>query len=139
MIKTFSHRRVMIWYYNSSYLYLWTKIIVRKKNCHVKMKALFFSSACTEGYYGSRCAMNCSSMCQSNSAGRTCEMDTGKCISGCSSNSYTGDNCDIMCASNCLGSCSNTDGVCALTSNNTRCKAGYQGFYCNESRYQRTK
>uniref|UniRef100_A0A8W8NHW5 Uncharacterized protein n=1 Tax=Magallana gigas TaxID=29159 RepID=A0A8W8NHW5_MAGGI len=88
---------------------------------------------CTEGYYGSRCAMNCSSMCQSNSAGRTCEMDTGKCISGCSSNSYTGDNCDIMCASNCLGSCSNTDGVCALTSNNTRCKAGYQGFYCNET------
>lgn len=33
----------MIWYYNSSYLYLWTKIIV-KKNCHIKMKAFTYFS-----------------------------------------------------------------------------------------------
>lgn len=88
---------------------------------------------CMEGYYGRRCALSCSSMCQSNSAGRTCEMDTGKCISGCSSTSYTGDNCDTMCGSNCLESCSNTGGICTLTLNNTRCKAGYQGLYCNET------
>ena len=91
------------------------------------------SLACMGGYYGSRCAMKCSSMCQTNSVGRTCEMDTGKCISGCSSMSYTGDNCDIQCNSNCIEMCSSSDGTCSMTSNSTRCKAGYRGMYCNES------
>ncbi|XP_062592695.1 multiple epidermal growth factor-like domains protein 10 [Saccostrea cucullata] len=88
---------------------------------------------CMEGYYGSRCAMMCSSNCQSSGSGRSCEMDTGKCISGCSSNSYTGDNCDIRCSSNCIQSCSHINGTCDLTSNNTRCLAGYQGLHCNET------
>lgn len=54
-----------------------------------------------------------------------CEMDMGKCIFGCSSNLYMGDNCDIMCVSNCLGLCLNIDGVCVLMLNNMRCKVGY--------------
>lgn len=44
IIKTFSHRCVMIWYYNSSYLYLWTKIIVKKKLPYKDESVIFLFS-----------------------------------------------------------------------------------------------